>query len=126
MRAQLLAAMTAMDLTPGLEALRGVPVTVVVGQEDRQTPLEQAMRMVSALPHARLVVEPDAGHMLPFEAPDLLARLLTEAVTGAGSPFPAPVDQPPDPVDQPPDPVDQPPAEGEQTETYERHERTVS
>ncbi len=85
-RMQLLADMRVLDLTPGLEVLRRIPVTVVVGTRDRHTPPDQAMHIVSLLPHARLVVEPDAGHMLPYEAPDLLARLLAEAAAGAGLP----------------------------------------
>ena len=84
-RRRLLAEMATMDLEPGLSVLRTVPVTVVVGQEDRHTPVDQSLRIVSTLPHAKLVVEPDAGHMLPFETPDLLARLLAEAAA-AGAP----------------------------------------
>jgi pimeloyl-ACP methyl ester carboxylesterase len=78
-RSQLLQAMCSMDLSSGLAALGAVPVTVVVGEEDRHTPVAQAVRITSALPHARLVVEPGVGHMLPFESPDLLARLIAQS-----------------------------------------------
>jgi pimeloyl-ACP methyl ester carboxylesterase len=78
-RSRLLAEMCTMDLAPGLAELRTVPVTVVAGQEDRHTPVHQSLRIVSALPQARLVVAPNVGHMLPFECPDLLARLVTGA-----------------------------------------------
>lgn len=78
-RSQLLQAMCAMDLSAGLAALRAIPVTVVVGEKDRHTPVRHALRITEALPHARLVVEPGAGHMLPFESPDLLARLIAQS-----------------------------------------------
>lgn len=83
-RVGLLEAMLAMDLTGSLAGL-GVPVTVVVGDADRHTPPHQARRIVEAVPGARLVVVPGAGHMLPFEAPDLVAGLVAEA---AGAPLP--------------------------------------
>ncbi|HAM01285.1 MAG TPA: alpha/beta hydrolase [Acidimicrobiaceae bacterium] len=75
LRAELLSAMTAMDLTPALSTI-AVPVTVVVGSRDRFTPPRQARCIASAVAGARLLVVPDAGHMLPFEAPDILASLL--------------------------------------------------
>lgn len=81
-RVGLLEAMLTMDLTGSL-ALLGVPVVVVVGDADRHTPPHLAGRIVEAVPGARLVVVPDAGHMLPFEAPDLLADLVADA---AGDP----------------------------------------
>ena len=78
-RAGLLSAMQAMELTGALGTVP-IPVTVVVGEADRHTTVEHARAIVRSVPGARLVVVPDAGHMLPFEAPDLLARLLAEAV----------------------------------------------
>lgn len=86
-RVGLLEAMLAMDLTGSLASL-GVPVVVVVGDADRHTPPQLARRLVEAVPGARLVVVPDAGHMLPFEAPDLLAGLVADA---AGAPLSDPM-----------------------------------
>ncbi len=74
-RGSLLRAMATMDLTAGLAALR-VPVTVVVGSRDRHTPPAAGRRIADAVPTGRFVEVPDAGHMLPFEVPDLLARLI--------------------------------------------------
>jgi non-heme chloroperoxidase len=68
-RAGFLVAMSGMDLREALGSI-GVPVTVVVGTRDRLTPLRLAKVLANGIPDARLVVLPDAGHMLPLEAPD--------------------------------------------------------
>lgn len=83
-RVGLLEAMLDMDLTGALAHL-DVPVTVVVGTADRHTPPSHARAIVDSVPGAELVVVPEAGHMLPFEAPDLLARIVSDA---AGGPVP--------------------------------------
>lgn len=80
-RVGLLEAMLDMDLTGALGRL-GVPVTVVVGTADRHTPPAHAQAIVDSVPGATLVVVPDAGHMLPFEAPGLLARIVSDAAGG--------------------------------------------
>ena len=55
-----------------------VPVTLVVGERDAKF-RDIAERMGAALPHARLVVVPGAGHALPLEAPDAVAAALEAA-----------------------------------------------
>jgi fermentation-respiration switch protein FrsA (DUF1100 family) len=70
-----------MELTGALGRL-GVPITVVAGEADRHTTVRQARQIVDSSPGARLVVVPDAGHMLPFEAPELLAQLIADAARG--------------------------------------------
>ena len=55
-----------------------VPVTLVVGERDAKF-RDIAERMRAALPHARLVVVPGAGHALPLEAPDAVAAALEAA-----------------------------------------------
>ena len=60
-----------------------VPVTVVVGAEDRVTPPEQSQAVWEALPDAarrRFVTVPDVGHALPQQAPAALAQVVSEAV----------------------------------------------
>ncbi|HEU4974065.1 MAG TPA: alpha/beta fold hydrolase [Baekduia sp.] len=52
-----------------------MPVTVVVGDRDRKF-VELAERFMAALPDARLVVVPGAGHGLPREAPVELAAAI--------------------------------------------------
>jgi pimeloyl-ACP methyl ester carboxylesterase len=53
-----------------------VPVLVVVGERDTLTPPSEARTMASAIPGARFVIVPGAGHMVPIEAPDVLVREL--------------------------------------------------
>jgi pimeloyl-ACP methyl ester carboxylesterase len=54
------------------------PVTVVVGDEDGLTPLEQAQHMVEAAMGAQLVVVPRAGHLSAVEDPETVADALEE------------------------------------------------
>lgn len=72
------AAISAMDLRSALGSVT-VPTTVVVGSRDLLTPPAQARVIAAAIPGARLVTVPGAGHMLPFEDPDVLADLIEEA-----------------------------------------------
>lgn len=45
------------------------PVLVMTGALDGWAPPEQHRRIAAAIPQANLVIVPDAGHMLPLEAP---------------------------------------------------------
>jgi len=74
-RRQFLTGMQAMDYRPGLAAV-AVPTTVVVGSRDLLTPPRLGRALAAAIPGARLVEVPGAGHMLPFEEPDLLAEII--------------------------------------------------
>ena len=65
-----------LDLLDALEALRKVPVTVVVGAEDRLTPPVHGQQITEALPHADLVTLPEVGHMAPIEAHDDVTALI--------------------------------------------------
>lgn len=60
-----------------------LPALVVVGDEDRVTPVRQAAVIARWLPHARLVVFPGAGHMLLHERTGPLVGLLTDLVEDA-------------------------------------------
>jgi|SRR5690606_7184715 len=55
-----------------------VPALVLVGQQDGLTPPDAARAMVDALPDARLVEIPNAGHLTPLEAPDAVATAITD------------------------------------------------
>lgn len=57
-----------------LDQLR-MPVAVVAGERDAKF-LAIARRLAGALPDARLVVVPGAGHALPLEAPEAVAAAL--------------------------------------------------
>jgi len=76
-RADLFVAMEAMDFGTGLATIN-VPTVVVCGTRDWLTPSRHSRRLVDALPDARLELLPDAGHMLPFEAPVRVAELIAE------------------------------------------------
>jgi len=53
-----------------------VPTTLILGERDMMTPAKAGKALASAIPHARTVVLPGAGHMLMAERPDeLLAAL---------------------------------------------------
>lgn len=45
------------------------PVLIACGGEDRWSPPVQHQAMAAAIPRARLVIVPEAGHMLPAEKP---------------------------------------------------------
>lgn len=71
-------AMLAMDLRDGRRSI-SVPTTVVVGTRDTLTPPGLSRGIADAIPESRLVTVPGAGHMLPFEVPDLVAELIRDA-----------------------------------------------
>lgn len=53
-----------------------VPTTLILGERDMMTPTKAGKALGAAIPHARTVVVPGAGHMIMAERPDeLLAAL---------------------------------------------------
>jgi len=77
----LTAALSAMASRPDSRSLLSevkVPALVVVGEEDTLTPPEAAEAMVAALPNARIVRIPAAGHMSNLEAPETFTRAVRE------------------------------------------------
>ena len=58
---------TSLDLAH-TAALLTVPSLVIVGSQDRLTPIRAARRLADALPHGQLVELPGVGHMAPLEA----------------------------------------------------------
>lgn len=65
------------DAREGLGAL-GVPIVVVVGDEDTVSPLAEQELILDAATSARLVVIPAAGHLTPLEAPEAVGAALLE------------------------------------------------
>ena len=57
------------DSTPDLPGLE-VPALILHGADDQLIPVTEAEAMAAAMPHAKLVVVPDAGHLLNLEQPD--------------------------------------------------------
>jgi pimeloyl-ACP methyl ester carboxylesterase len=50
-----------------------VPTLILAGTKDGLTPIAHSRAMSEALPQARFVVYPKAGHMLPYERADEVA-----------------------------------------------------
>ena len=67
-----------------LPALRGIPVSVLVGTLDRLTPPRCAQTIADALPHAELTVLPEAGHMLSLERPAEVSAAISRVIAAAG------------------------------------------
>lgn len=55
-----------------------VPALVVVGERDTLTPPAVAGDLADALPRARLVTVPRAGHLTPMEAPEEVSRAILD------------------------------------------------
>jgi pimeloyl-ACP methyl ester carboxylesterase len=53
-----------------------VPTTVIVGERDMMTPAKAGKALAAAVPNARPVVLPGAGHMMMAERPDELLEAL--------------------------------------------------
>jgi pimeloyl-ACP methyl ester carboxylesterase len=54
-----------------------VPTTVILGERDMMTPAKAGKALAAAIPNARTVVLPGAGHMMMVEQPDELLAALT-------------------------------------------------
>jgi pimeloyl-ACP methyl ester carboxylesterase len=68
-----------------LAAYADVPVEIMVGTRDRLTPPRYSRTIREALPHARLTLFPDAGHMLPLERTDGVESRLRALIGAAVS-----------------------------------------
>jgi non-heme chloroperoxidase len=82
-RRSFLIALQDMDFRAGLASV-AVPTTVVIGSRDLLTPPRLGRALAAAIPGARLVELPGAGHMLPYEEPDRLAEIILSASTPQG------------------------------------------
>ncbi|TWA96034.1 alpha/beta fold hydrolase [Bradyrhizobium stylosanthis] len=54
-----------------------VPTTLILGERDMMTPAKAGKALAAAIPHAKTVVVPGAGHMIMAERPDELLAALT-------------------------------------------------
>jgi 3-oxoadipate enol-lactonase len=79
-----LSAMRDRDDSTALLPAIAVPTLVLVGDLDRLTPPDGAHRMAAAIPGARVVVIPGAGHLPPVEAPGMVTRLVGEFAGSMG------------------------------------------
>jgi 3-oxoadipate enol-lactonase len=72
------------DSTALLPTLAEVPTLAVVGEADESTPPDQVRRMAEAIPGARLVVIPGAGHLPSVERPAATTKALQEFLRQLG------------------------------------------
>lgn len=73
--AQNRAVMSRADMRPWLADIR-CPLLVACGDGDLLTPLEHSREIAQAVPHARLEVVPQAGHLMTWEQPERVNALL--------------------------------------------------
>lgn len=73
-----LPALMGLDQAAALPVLATLPVVVICGDHDRQTPLARSRAIAAALPDAELVVVEGAGHMAILEHPDVVNEALRE------------------------------------------------
>lgn len=59
----------------------GKPALIIWGEQDQQNPLKYAKRLHRELPGSQLVVIPNAGHIVLFDAPDKVASTLTNFIS---------------------------------------------
>ncbi|SDO99295.1 Pimeloyl-ACP methyl ester carboxylesterase [Nakamurella panacisegetis] len=82
--AEFVPALMSLDQTASLTTLVDLPVVIICGDADLQTPLSRSLAIADALPNAELVVIPGTGHMVIMERPDevnaALRRLLVRAM----------------------------------------------
>jgi pimeloyl-ACP methyl ester carboxylesterase len=69
------------DASDWLPEIR-VPALAIVGVEDAISPPDEMRAIASALPQARLVVVPNAGHMSPQEAPEAVNQAIHAFLDG--------------------------------------------
>ncbi|GCE11138.1 alpha/beta fold hydrolase [Tengunoibacter tsumagoiensis] len=63
-------------------AVLNKPVLLVWGEKDEQVPVKFAQRLHREIPGSELVIVPDAGHLVLFDAADAVANALTTFVKG--------------------------------------------
>jgi pimeloyl-ACP methyl ester carboxylesterase len=64
------------------------PAVVLVGADDELVSVPDARTTADALPHTRLQVVPDAGHLLPLEAPQAVRAALESLLVPESQPAP--------------------------------------
>ena len=76
--AALVPALMRHDRLAMMPLLEHVPTVILSGTKDALTPIAHSRTMAAALPQARFVVYPKAGHMLPYERADEVAGELSD------------------------------------------------
>lgn len=70
------------DNSDRLAELGGLPTLVIVGSEDRITPLDDAQFLAEGIPGAELLVIEGAGHVPPLERPEAVNAALQRYLDG--------------------------------------------
>ncbi|MEU2375350.1 alpha/beta fold hydrolase [Streptomyces misionensis] len=78
-------AFTDHDKTGALACFRDMPVLVLAGVQDLVTPSAHSEAIADRLPHAELVLVPDAGHLVMLEHPEVVTDRLADLLTRAGA-----------------------------------------
>jgi pimeloyl-ACP methyl ester carboxylesterase len=73
-------ALLAHDQRAALPALGKIPVVVITGEDDRLIPAGQAAGLAAAIPGARLVRVPHAGHVVILERPEIVTEEISDLV----------------------------------------------
>ncbi len=60
----------------------GRPALIIWAEQDQQMPVKYAQRLHRNIAGSQLVIIPGAGHLVLFDAPEAVARALTDFVTG--------------------------------------------
>ncbi len=70
------------DYTGAVEAAAKItcPTRLILGAEDRMTPVKAAQPLIDVIAGAEVIVLPGVGHMLPTEAPAAVAKALLPLV----------------------------------------------
>jgi len=58
----------------------GKPALIIWGEKDQQMPLKLAQRLHRNIAESRLVIIPEAGHLVLFDAPDAVASALVDFI----------------------------------------------
>lgn len=74
------ASISAHDEVESLESVALAPSQVLVGSRDRITPARWSRALHAGIPGSRLTVLPGKGHMLTYEATDVVADALIEMI----------------------------------------------
>jgi len=60
----------------------GKPTLIIWADKDEQTPLKYAERLHREIPNSELVIVPNAGHLILFDAPDAVSKALVDFISG--------------------------------------------
>ncbi len=63
-------------------AITGKPTLIIWGDKDEQIPVKYAERLHREIPSSQLVIIPNAGHLVLFDAPGTVASTLVDFVNG--------------------------------------------